>query len=368
MKKIFVIFLASTTTIAFAQKKIKKTKTGNEIQVNVGLPFVLKGKMDGYTGNTIVIAPFLNQAKPDTIPVVNEEFVYKGNMTEPQVFVYARQDGQSNIIFLDAGEHNIIIDCKTNKGFGITNAPVQESYNSFANAINPLVEKRQSFQQAPDAAAQQANEGAIQKTFKDFVANPATHPTVSSFLVLSNVQQMQGASGEQMNEYYNLLPDAARKTAYAIKAQQFINRNSADDMGKIAPDFTLLDSAGKKVTLSQYRGSKYVLVDFWATWCGPCRAEFPALKVANEKYKNKMVILGVSIDADYAKWKKMLAQEGFTTWTHVWDGPAGPNQISSTLYNVPSIPRNFLLDKSGKVIARNLRGAAVEKTLEELVK
>jgi thiol-disulfide isomerase/thioredoxin len=364
MKKIFLAIFVCTSLTSIAQKKAK----GKLADIDNAKPFVLRGKLDGYTGKTIIFAPYLNQAKRDTIVVVNNTFEFKGKMMEPEVYVYLREDGQNNSVFLSEGDHDIIIDCINNKGFGITKAPVQESYNTFANAIGPLVEKRQSYQTNPDSAFQAANELAVQNTFKGFLANPQSHPTAASFLVLSNVQQMQGASGEQMMEFYNLLPEAARKTAYGIKAFQFINRSTADDMGKIAPDFTLLDSAGKKVTLSQYRGNKFVLVDFWATWCGPCRAEFPALKIAQEKYKNKLVILGVSIDADYGKWKKMLAQDGFTTWVHVWDGPAGPTQISSTLYNVPSIPRNFLLDKTGKVIARNLRGAAVEKTLEELVK
>jgi thiol-disulfide isomerase/thioredoxin len=329
MKKILVVALICSSVVSIAQKKSKTTQPAQE----QGKPFVLRGKMQGYQGSTIVFAPYLNQAKRDTVFLKGDSFVYKGRMTEPQVIVYVREDGQNNSIFLNEGEHDIQIDCITNKGFGITNAPVQESYNQFANAIGPLAEKRGTYKTNPDPKVQEENEAAIQKTFRDFLSSPTSHPTAASFLVLSNVQQMQGASGDQMMEFYNLLPTAAKQTAYGVKAFQFINRSTADDMGKIAPDFTLLDSAGKKVTLSDYRGKNYVLVDFWATWCGPCRAEFPALKVAQEKYKNKgLVILGVSIDADYVKWKTKLAEPGFTTWTHVWDGPQGPDQVASTLY------------------------------------
>jgi thiol-disulfide isomerase/thioredoxin len=366
MKNIFFLSMLCISTIGFAQKKQKNKSALPEVK---SYPFVLRGKLDGYTGKSIVFAPYLNQGKRDTVTVANNQFVYKGTLTEPQAYVYLREDGQNNTVFLDSGDHEIIIDCITNKGFGITNAKVQENYNLFANAIGALIEKRSSYQTNPGKMLQEANEAAIQKTFKGFLSSPTSHPTVASFLVYSNVQQMNGASGLSMMELYNQLPEAAKQTAYAKKALQFIDRNSADDIGRTAPDFTLLDSAGKKVTLSSYRGKNYVLVDFWATWCGPCRAEFPALKAANEKYAKKgLVILGVSIDADYVKWKTMLAQAGFTNWTHVWDGPQGPDQIASSIYNVPSIPRNFLLDKNGVVIARNLRGAAVEKTLEEMIK
>jgi peroxiredoxin len=362
MKKIVLAILVATTTASIAQKK--KTTT---ITKQAGKEFVLRGKLDGYKGNTIMFAPFLNQGKVDTVKVVNGEFVYKGNITEPHVYVYLLEDKQNNIVFVNEGEHNIIIDCMNNKGFGITNAPVQENYNQFGAAIGPLAAKRQTYQ--TDPSIQQSNEAAIQKTFSDFLSSPTTHPAVSSYLVYSNVQQMQGASGADMLNFYNVLPAAAKQTAYGKAAFAYINRNTADDMGNVAPDFTLMDSAGKKVTLSQYRNKNYVLVDFWATWCGPCRAEFPALKTAYEKYQSKgLVILGVSIDADYKKWKTMLAKEGFTNWTHVWDGPSGPNQVVNTLYNVPSIPRNFLLDKTGKVVARNLRGADVERLLAENIK
>jgi thiol-disulfide isomerase/thioredoxin len=332
-----------------------------------GFPFVVEGTADGYTGETILFAAYADQSKVDTIKVVNGKFTFKGNIEEPTPFVYVRSDGQNNVFFAHPNTiHNLIIDCKENKGFGITNSPAQENINLFMNEVNPLIQAREQYSSNPDL--QMKNEPKIQSVFENYIANPASNPYSASYLVLSSIIGMQNAEGAQLEKLISMMASPSRATQCGKKAIKMYERATADDMGKIAPDFSLTDSSGKKVTLSDYRGKYFVLVDFWATWCGPCRAEFPALVAAQAKYKDKLIILGVSIDADKSKWKTMLAKEGFTTWTHVWDGPQGPNQISQSLYNVPSIPRNFLLDKTGKVIARNLRGPAVESTLENFVK
>jgi thiol-disulfide isomerase/thioredoxin len=357
---IIIAFSLATTTVAQAKKKAVKEQT-----------FTINGITKGYENGFIVFTKILSQ-KNDSVKVVNSKFNFKGKLAEPATYIYIRHDKKSEAFFLDAGQHNMTINYDDNK-FTITNSPSQDSYNKFNIDIMDLVNLRNSFQNiatgndSVEAARTKAEQG-VTNFFASYLGNPVTPPVVSSFLVLSNIEQMQSASPEEMENLYNMLTPAAKNSTLGKYTFNMISRNTADDMGKIAPDFTLLDINSKPVTLSAYRGSKYVLVDFWATWCGPCRAEFPALKAAQTKYKDKLVILGVSIDKDKAKWLDMASKADYTNWTQVWDGPQGPNQISSTLYNVPSIPRNFLLDLNGKVIARNLRGPAIEIELEKLVK
>ncbi|WP_420147779.1 redoxin family protein [Spirosoma sp.] len=137
-------------------------------------------------------------------------------------------------------------------------------------------------------------------------------------------------------------------------------------VGALAPDITLSDTTGKSVALSSLRG-KYVLIDFWASWCGPCRAENPNVVRMYNKYKDKgFEIYGVSLDQAKANWTKAIRNDNLT-WMHVSDLKFWQSAAAQQ-YGVQAIPATFLLDKEGKIIAKNLRGEALEQKLEEVLK
>lgn len=151
---------------------------------------------------------------------------------------------------------------------------------------------------------------------------------------------------------------AAKKLAEAMKDLQ---------PGKMAPLFAQPDSSGKMINLSAFRG-KVVLVDFWASWCMPCRQENPHLVTAYEKFKQKgFEIFSISVDdaTRRADWLKAVRTDNMQ-WTNVNDLKGGDKNEAALLYHVQAIPQSYLLDRDGKILAVNLRGEDLDKKLEEL--
>lgn len=165
---------------------------------------------------------------------------------------------------------------------------------------------------------------------------------------------------------YNSLSADIKNTIRGKKYAIRLEKLKLVAIGSLAPEFAQADTSGKVVSLSSFRG-KYLLIDFWASWCGPCRAENPNVVKAFNKYKDKnFTILGVSLDRPGAKdkWLAAIKKDGLA-WTQVSDLQWW-NNAASTAYGIQAIPQNFLLDPTGKIIGKNLRGDDLEKKLEEL--
>lgn len=166
------------------------------------------------------------------------------------------------------------------------------------------------------------------------------------------VKQMKSFTGDALESYH-----------YQLMSENNDLKNKLAVNNKM-PNFTMRNNYGDTVNLLKTAAERrYVLIDFWASWCGPCRKEFELLKKLHGRYRDKgFDVIGVSLDEDMSQWKKSLEDEKLT-WVNVID----PDDCSSTVFCVTGVPANFLIDNTGKILARNLHGTELEKKIDSLM-
>ncbi len=362
--------------------------------------FTVSGNMNGWANDSIVVQELFD----NSLQTINTLYIDKKGY-----FEFSDTASNPRFLFLQTSDNkyiSLLINDGQNVKISVSKDDFEGSYKVSGSEESQLVwelnsEMRKASLELDSLSkiytARNASEAGpqldswIQEKYQDLKARQRTfitqfidehYESPASLLALSHQLANETILNPQLDFDYFLKVDEALVEKYpesslvsslhkfveSVKYQQKIaaNASQSTEIGAAAPEIQQVSPEGKTIKLSDYQG-KYVLLDFWAAWCGPCRRENPNLVKIYANYKNKgFEIFQVSLDKTHDAWTGAIKADKLN-WVHVsdlkyWDSEA------AKLYGVKSIPASFLLDPEGNIIAKNLRGSALEKKLNELLK
>ena len=341
--------------------------------------YEIQGHLDGAEAGWA----YLSQQKDgkiihvDSAEIKNGNFTMSGTLEHPDIYYLQVKDKRGALLlFMENNKMTVSGNVDSLWLAKAEGSPYQDDYNAYQELLKPYEEQYRAlygqWQQARmtgDTAMAKKIEDEYdslnkeqQKVDEQFIQE---HPKslVSPYLLRSMAYDMDG---DEMEKYLDQMDTSFNSITFVQELRDWAEAKKKVAVGQRAPDFALPDTSGNTVQLSSLEGKGYILLDFWASWCSPCRQENPNLVKTYMKYHDKgFDVVGISLDQDRSAWLGAIQKDGLV-WIQVselqgWKDPTAKK------YAVRSIPSNFLLDKDGIIVARNLRGDDLKKKLSELL-
>jgi len=381
MKKIITVVLVGILLVACKTEEKKKTDG-----------YIVSGRATGvYNGIRVYLQSTDERGRKinnDTAIVMNERFSFEGKVSQPEMWYLAGNSIKGSLpLIID----NDIIEVVVNKDkiheSVVKGNKANASLVAYNIDVNKIGNQRIKLNGQFRAATDDATKAKLTEELEGLNAMNAKIPyeyiksnNDNSFglVIISSLLKTKDADLNKLSESIALLSDDLKTSPLAKQLITNIENLkieraalSATEIGKIAPNFTAPTPDGKQLSLKEAMG-KVTIVDFWASWCGPCRRENPNVVKVYEKYHDKgLEIIGVSLDGTNRQkdpkgaWIKAI-EEDKLSWNHVSNLQYFTDPVAKT-YNIKSIPATLILDENGKVIAKNLRGADLEAKIAELL-
>lgn len=371
MKKGFVLILSAFVFIqTYAQKQAPEKK----------MTFKVDGTIRNYAGKTVYATHMANGAEhKDSARVVNGKFSFSLKNTEPTLYwLTVSQEQPPVFFFADHVPVKLRLVADSMEQSSVEAGPTNQDYLEYRKFINNLVTIQQKMQTDfntavanNDANTQNAIRAEYQNLNQQYMSGLKNflkaHPksAVSAYIIGTDMNNTSIPLTEVI-EALAFLDKSLDHNSYVKAANKRIDALKGTMVGYTATDFSQAAPDGKIVKLSDFRG-QYVLLDFWASWCRPCRIENPNVVAAYQRFKDKgFTVLGVSMDSNRDPWLAAIQQDNLT-WTHVSDLKGWGNEVGK-IYGVTGIPQNYLIDREGKIVAKDLRGPQLDEKLAEFLK